>query len=70
MINRIRNKLRSRTGASISVALFLFLVCAILSSVLLTAANPSWQKQLAYLRVRALVLNIITVNHCWKTSRR
>ena len=41
MNNRIKKKLRSRTGASISYALLLFLVCAVLCSVLLTAATAS-----------------------------
>ena len=41
MINKIKYKLSSRTGASISFALLLFLVCAVLCSVILTAATAS-----------------------------
>lgn len=41
MKNRISRKLRSRTGASILFALLLFLVCAVLASVALTAATAS-----------------------------
>ena len=41
MKNRIVNKVRSRTGASISFALLLFLVCAVLCSVILTAATTA-----------------------------
>ncbi len=41
MKNRILNKLRSRTGASISYALLLFLVCAVLCSVILAAATAA-----------------------------
>ncbi len=41
MKNRIKNKLRSRAGASITFALLLFLVCAVLCSVILTAATAS-----------------------------
>ena len=41
MKKRIMNKLRSQTGASISFALLLFLVCAILCSVILTAATAA-----------------------------
>ena len=41
MKNRILDKLRSRTGASISFALLLFLVCAVLCSVILTAATAA-----------------------------
>ncbi len=41
MKNRILDKLRSRTGASISFALLLFLVCAVLCSVILTAATTA-----------------------------
>ena len=41
MKNRILNKLRSRTGASISFALLLFLVCAVLSSVIIAAATAA-----------------------------
>ena len=41
MKKRIRNKLRSQTGASISFALLLFLVCAVLCSVILTAATAA-----------------------------
>lgn len=36
-----KQKLRSRTGASITVALLLFLVCAVLSSVVLAAATSA-----------------------------
>ncbi len=39
--NRILNKLRSQTGASISFALLLFLVCAVLCSVIITAATAA-----------------------------
>ena len=41
MKKRIMNKLRSRTGASISFALLLFLVCAVLCSVILTAVTAA-----------------------------
>lgn len=41
MKNRIKNKLRSRAGASITFALLLFLVCSVLCSVVLTAATSS-----------------------------
>ena len=41
MNNRIRQKLRSQKGASITFALLLFMVCAVLSSVLLTAATAA-----------------------------
>ena len=41
MKKRIRNKLRSQTGASISFALLLFLVCAVLCSVILTAVTAA-----------------------------
>ena len=41
MKNRIKNKLCSQAGASITYALLLFLVCAVLCSVLLTAATAS-----------------------------
>ena len=41
MKKRIMNKLRSQTGASISFALLLFLVCAVLCSVILTAATAA-----------------------------
>ena len=40
-MNRIKNKLRSETGASITFALLLFLVCAIISSVVIVAATAS-----------------------------
>ncbi len=40
-MNRIKNKLRSRTGASITFALLLFLVCAVLCSVILSAATAA-----------------------------
>ncbi len=40
-MNRINNKLRSRTGASITFALLLFLVCAVLCSVILSAATAA-----------------------------
>ena len=39
--NRISRKLRSETGASITYALLLFLVCAALSAVILVAATTS-----------------------------
>ena len=41
MKNRILTKLRSRTGASITFALLLFLVCAVLASVILVAASAA-----------------------------
>lgn len=41
MINKIKQKLRSQAGASISFALLLFLVCAVLCSVIITAATAS-----------------------------
>lgn len=41
MKKRIMNKLRSQAGASITYALLLFLVCAILSSVILSAATTA-----------------------------
>ncbi len=41
MKNRIKNKLRSRAGASITFALLLFLVCSVLCSVVLTAATSA-----------------------------
>ena len=41
MKKRIMNKLRSQTGASISFALLLFLVCAVLCSVILTAVTAA-----------------------------
>ena len=40
-MNRIMKKLRSRAGASITFALLLFLVCAVLCSVILAAATAS-----------------------------
>ena len=41
MKNRIVNKVRSQTGASITFALLLFLVCAVLCSVIIVAATTS-----------------------------
>ena len=41
MKNKIKNKLRSQTGASITFALLLFLVCGVLCSVILTAATAA-----------------------------
>ena len=41
MKNRILNKLRSRRGASITYALLLFLVCAVLCSVIITAGTTA-----------------------------
>ena len=41
MKNRIKNKLRSRRGASITFALLLFVVCAVLCSVVLAAATSA-----------------------------
>ena len=41
MNNSIGNKLRSQTGASITFALLLFLVCAVLCSVIIVAATAS-----------------------------
>ena len=40
-MNRIRNKLRSQTGASLTFALLLFLVCAVVGSVVLTAGTAA-----------------------------
>ena len=40
-MNRILQKLRSRKGASITFALLLFLVCAVLSSVMIAAATAA-----------------------------
>ncbi len=37
----LRNKLKSNTGASISIALLLFLVCTVVGAVVLTAATAS-----------------------------
>ena len=37
----IRNKLKSNTGASLSMALFLFLICTVASAVILTAATAA-----------------------------
>ena len=41
MKNKIMNKLRSTSGASITFALLLFLVCTILCSVIITAATAA-----------------------------
>lgn len=41
MKNRIKDKLRSRTGASITYALLIFLVCAIIGSAVLTAGTAA-----------------------------
>ena len=41
MKKRIKDKLRSQTGASITFALLLFLVCAVLSSVIIVAATAA-----------------------------
>ena len=41
MKNKILSKLRSRDGASITFALLLFLVCAVLCSVIITAATAA-----------------------------
>ncbi len=41
MIERIKNKLRSRSGASLMFALLLFLVCAVISSVVLAAGTAA-----------------------------
>lgn len=41
MKNKIIKKLRSRTGASITFALLLFLVCAVLCSVIIAAATAA-----------------------------
>ena len=41
MRNRIKAKLRSRTGASITFALLLFLVCTVLCSVIIAAATAA-----------------------------
>ncbi len=40
-MNRIADKLRSRNGASITFALLLFLVCAVLCSVIITTASAA-----------------------------
>ena len=40
-MNAIKNKIRSRRGASITFALLLFLVCAVLSSVIIVAATTA-----------------------------
>ena len=40
-MNRIKQKLRSRRGASITFALLLFLVCAMVSSVVIVAASTA-----------------------------
>lgn len=40
-MSRIKNRLRSRQGASITFALLLFLVCAVLSSVIIVAATAA-----------------------------
>lgn len=40
-LNKIQKKMRSQTGASITFALLLFLVCAILSSVILVAGTTA-----------------------------
>lgn len=40
-MNNLKRKLRSRTGASITFALLLFLICAVLSSVILAAATSA-----------------------------
>ena len=41
MNQRIRKKLSARTGASITIALLLFLVCGVLCSVILTAGSAA-----------------------------
>ena len=41
MFNRIRKKLNSRRGASITFGLFIFVVCAVLGAVALTAGTAS-----------------------------
>ncbi len=40
-MNRIKKKLRSQTGASLTFALLLFLVCAVVGSVVLTAGTAA-----------------------------
>ena len=40
-MNAIKNKIRSQRGASITFALLLFLVCAVLSSVIIVAATTA-----------------------------
>lgn len=40
-MNRIKKKIRSQTGASLTFALLLFLVCAVVGSVVLTAGTAS-----------------------------
>ena len=40
-MNKIKQKLRSQSGASITFALLLFLVCAVLCSVIITSATAS-----------------------------
>lgn len=40
-MNRVKRKLKNQTGASITFALLLFLVCAVLSSVIIVAATAA-----------------------------
>lgn len=40
-MNKVKRKLKNQTGASITFALLLFLVCAVLSSVIIVAATAS-----------------------------
>ena len=40
-MNRIKKKLRSQTGASLTFALLLFLVCAVVGSVVLVAGTAA-----------------------------
>lgn len=44
MIKKIRRKLKSETGASISFALMLFLICAAIGSIVLNAGTNSTSK--------------------------
>ena len=46
----IRTKLNSQRGASITFALLLFLVCAVVGSVVLTAGTGSCEKNLVLRR--------------------
>lgn len=40
-MNAIKNKIRSRAGASITFALMIFLVCAVVSSIVIVAASAA-----------------------------
>ena len=43
-MNKTRNKLTSRAGASLGISLLLFLVCAVLGSVILTAGTTTMSR--------------------------